>query len=136
LNDLTFQIIIHAVYIFINRGSKHCIADNTLEYAPSWRFYLYCAIEEPSSPDIQYTTCLQVLRLPSEHGTSSMGKHFLATGHIAKLNKLTDLEVSELTSSMADETACAILKRQGSHRIRSGSSQRKFTLDFHFQYIY
>jgi len=63
---------------------------------------------------------------PSQHGTSSMGKHLLAIAHIAKLNKLTESEVSELTSSTIDETALAILKRQGSQGIRMVSSQRKF----------
>jgi len=41
-----------------------------------------------------------------------MGKHLLAKAHIAKLNELTESEVTELNSSMVDETAVAILKRQ------------------------
>jgi uridylate kinase len=32
--------------------------------------------------------------------------------HIAKLNELTESEVTELTSSKVDETAFAIVKRQ------------------------
>jgi hypothetical protein len=43
-----------------------------------------------------------------------MGKHLLAKAHIAKLNELTESEVSELTNSTVDETALAILKRQAS----------------------
>jgi len=69
---------------------------------------------ENSSPDIICIVCHQVLRHPSEHGTSSMGKHLLAKAHIAKLNELTGSAVTELTSSTVDETALAILKRQGS----------------------
>jgi len=42
-----------------------------------------------------------------------MGKHLFVKAHIAKLNKLTQSEVSELTSTTVDETALAILKRQG-----------------------
>ena len=49
--------------------------------------------------------------------TTSMGKHLLANAHIAKLDKLTEWEVSELTSTTVDETALAILKRHGSHGI-------------------
>jgi len=61
-----------------------------------------------------YISCYEVLCHPSEHGTSSMGKHLLEKTHIAKSNKLTELEVTELTSLMGDETALAILKMQGS----------------------
>jgi len=46
-----------------------------------------------------------------------MGKHLLAKAHITKLNELTDSEVTELTSSTVDETALAILRRQGSRGI-------------------
>jgi len=55
-----------------------------------------------------------------------MGKHSLPKAHIAKLNKSTESEVSELTSSTVDETALAILKRQGSRGITIVSLQRKF----------
>jgi hypothetical protein len=54
-----------------------------------------------------------------------MGKHLLAKAHIAMLNALTESEVTELTSSMVDETALAILKRQGSQGITIVSLQRK-----------
>jgi len=58
-----------------------------------------------------------------------MGKHLLAKAHITKLNKLTESEVTELTSSTVDETALAILKRQGSRGITIVSSQRKIRFD-------
>jgi len=61
-----------------------------------------------------------------------MGKHSLAKAHIAKLNELTDSEVTELTSTMVDETALAILKRQGSRGITTVSLQRKFRFDIQF----
>jgi len=64
-----------------------------------------------------------------------MGKYLLANGNIATLNKLTVSEVTELTSSMVDIAALAILKRQGSHGIPIVSSQRKFTFDFRL-YLY
>jgi len=64
-----------------------------------------------------------------------MGKHLLAKAHIAKLNKSTELEVTQLTSWIVDETALAILKSQGSRGIQIVSFQRKFTLDFRF-YLY
>ena len=57
-----------------------------------------------------------------------MGKHLLAKAHIAKLNKLTVSEVTELTRSTVDETALAILKRQGSRGIPIVSSRRKIKL--------
>jgi hypothetical protein len=54
-----------------------------------------------------------------------MGKHLLATTHIAKLNELTVSEVTELTSSTVDETSLDILKLQGSRGIPIVCSQRK-----------
>jgi len=60
-----------------------------------------------------------------------MGKHLLAKAHIAKLNELTESEVTELTSLTVDETALAILKRQGSRAITIVSLQRKIRFDIH-----
>jgi hypothetical protein len=58
-----------------------------------------------------------------------MGKHLLANAHIAKLIKLTESEVTELTSSTVDETALAILKRQGIGGITIASVPRKMTFN-------
>jgi len=55
--------------------------------------------------------------------------HLQAKAHIAKLNELTESEVTALTSSTVDETALAILKRQGSRGITIVSSQRKIGFD-------
>jgi len=55
-----------------------------------------------------------------------MRKHLLVKAHIAKLNELTESEVSELTSSTVEEMTLAILKRQGSRGITIVSLQRKF----------
>jgi len=113
LNDLTLQIIFDAWWTSMNVDSKLSIAWNNSRHAPSWRFYLHCGLEESGCPGIICIVCHQVLHHPSEHGTSSMGKYLLAKAHITKLNKLTESEVSELTNSTVDETALAILKRQG-----------------------
>jgi len=58
-----------------------------------------------------------------------MGKHLPANAHIARLNELTESEVTELTSSMVDETALAILRRQGSRGITIVTTQRKIIFD-------
>jgi hypothetical protein len=58
-----------------------------------------------------------------------MGKHLLAKALIATLNELTESELTELTSSTDDETAWAILKRQGSRGITIVSLQRKTIFD-------
>ena len=58
-----------------------------------------------------------------------MGKHLLAKAHIAKLNELTESEVTDLTCSTVDETALAILKRQGSRVITIVSLQRIIRFD-------
>jgi len=60
-----------------------------------------------------------------------VGKCLLAKAHIANLNELTELEVTELTSSTVNATALAILKRQGSRGITIVSSHRKFIFDIH-----
>jgi hypothetical protein len=61
-----------------------------------------------------------------------MGKHLLAKAHNSMLNKLTKSEVTELTRLMVDETALAILKRQGSRGITIVSLQRKIIVDIEF----
>jgi len=132
LSDLTLQIIFDAWWASMNVGLKRPIAWKNSRHAPSWRFYLHCGIEETGSPGIICIVCHQVLRHPAEHGTSSMGKHLLAKAHIAKLYELTKSEVTELTSSTVDETALAILKRQGSHGITIVSLQRKTIFDMQF----
>jgi len=132
LSDLTLQIIFDAWWASINVGSKRPIEWKNSRHAPLWRFYLHCRIEKTGSPGIICIMCHQVLRHPSKHGTSSMGKHLLAKAHIAKLNKLTESEVTELTSLTVDETALAILKRQGSRRITIVSVPRKMIFDIQF----
>jgi len=132
LSDLTLQIIFDAWWAFMNVRSKRPIAWNISRHAPSWRFYLHCGIEETGSPGIICIVCHQVLRHPSEHGTSLMGKHLLAKAQNAKLNELAESEVTELTSSTVDETALAILKRQGSRGITIVSLQRKTIFDMQF----
>jgi hypothetical protein len=132
LSDRTLQIFFDDWWASMNVGSKRLIAWKNSRHAPSWRFYLHCGIEKTGFPGIICIICHQVLRHPSEHGTSSMGKHLLAKGHFAKLNKLTESEVTELTSSTVDETALAILKRQGSRGITIVSLQRKTTCDIQF----
>ena len=126
LSDHTLQIMFDGWWGSMNVASKHHIAWNNSTHQSSWWFYLHCGTEETGSPGIIYIICYQVFHHPSEHGTSSMGKHSLPKAHIAKLNKSTESEVSELTSSTVDETALAILKRQGSRGITIVSLQRKF----------
>jgi len=58
-----------------------------------------------------------------------MGKDLLAKAHIAKLNELTESEVTELTSSTVDETALAILRRQGRRGITIVSVPRTMIFD-------
>jgi len=128
LSDLTLQIVFDAWWASMNVGSKRPIASNNSRQAPLWRFYLHCGIEETASLGTICIVCHQVLRHPSEHGTSSMGKHMLAKAHIPKLNELTVSEVPELTSSTVDETALAIFKRHESRGIPIVSSQRKIKL--------
>jgi len=130
-SDLTLQIIFDAWWASMNVDSKWTIAWKKSRHVPSWRFYLHCGIEETGSPGIICIVCHQVLCRPSEHGTNSMGKHFLAKAHIAKLNELTQPEVTALTNSTVDETALAILKRQGSRGITIVISQSKIRFDIH-----
>jgi len=86
LSNLTVQIIFNASWASMNVGLKLHIAWNNYKYAPSWGFYLHCRIGETSCPGFICIICHQVLRYPSDYGTSSMGKYLLANAHIAKLN--------------------------------------------------
>jgi len=112
LIDLTLPIFLDAWWVSMNVGSKRHIAWDDSRHASSWRFCLNCGIEETSHPGIICIICHQVLHHPSEHGTSSMWKHFLTKAPITKLNDSTESEVTELMSSIVDETALAILTRQ------------------------
>ena len=58
-----------------------------------------------------------------------MRKHLLAKAQIAKLNELTESEVTELTSSTVDDTALAVVKRQGSWGITIVCSQSQIRFD-------
>jgi hypothetical protein len=84
LSDLTLQIVFDAWCASMNLRSKRPIAWNQSRHAPSWRFYSHCGIEGTGTTGIISIICHQVLRHPSQLGTSSMGKYLLATGHIAK----------------------------------------------------
>jgi hypothetical protein len=55
-----------------------------------------------------------------------MGKQLLAKALIVTLKELTELAVSELTTTTIDETALAILKRHGSCGITILRLQKKF----------
>jgi len=87
LSDLTLQIIFDAWWASMNVGLKQPIAWNNSRHAPLWCCYLHCGIQETGSPAIISIICHQVLRHPSEHGTSSMGKHMPAKAQIARLNE-------------------------------------------------
>ena len=58
-----------------------------------------------------------------------MGIQVQAKEHIVKLNESTESDFTELTSSIVDGIALAILKRQASQGITIVSSQRKFIFD-------
>jgi hypothetical protein len=128
LKDHTLPIAFDAWWTSMNVDSKLSIACNNSRHAPSGRVYLRCAMETSGNLGIMCMVCHQVLRHPSEHGTSSVGNHLLTKAHIAKLNKLRELEGSELTLPTVNETALAILKQHGSHGITIVWSQ--FTLLF------
>jgi hypothetical protein len=117
LSDRILQIIFHAYWASMSVGRMWPIVRNNSILASSWRFYLHSGIESTGCPAMIRIVCHQVLRHPSEHETSSMGKHWLAKAQIAKLHKLKMSEVTELTSLTVDETAFAILKTKGSRGI-------------------
>jgi len=102
LSDLGLQIISDTWWASINVGLKYSMAWNKTRHGPLWWFYLHCGIEENCSPGVRYIICHQVLRHPSEHGTSSMGNQLLENAQIAKLKELTELEISELTGTAVD----------------------------------
>ena len=129
VNDHTLQISFDASWASMNECSMRPIAWINYRHAPSWRFHLHCGTEVTGWTGIICNVRHQVLRHPLEHWTSSSGKPLLAKAHIAKFNELTESEVTELTSLTVEETALAILKRQGSRGITIVSLQRKIRFD-------
>jgi len=129
LSDLTLQITFDTWGASMNIGLNSPIAWNDCRHACSWHIYSHCGIEEISSPGNIRIICHQVLRHPSEHEISSMGIQVQAKEHIVKLNESTESDFTELTSSIVDGIALAILKRQASQGITIVSSQRKFIFD-------
>jgi len=61
-----------------------------------------------------------------------MGKYLQPKVHIAKLNELRESGVTELTTSTLEETALAILKRQGSLGITIVRFQMKVIFEIKF----
>jgi hypothetical protein len=116
----------------MNIGSMRPIASNDSRHVPLCQFDLDCGIDESSNPGIICTIGHQDLLNPSEHGTSSMGKHLLVNAHIAKLDELTEFQVIESTRLGVDETAVAILKRKRSWEITMVSLQRKIIFEIQF----
>jgi len=110
-------------------ASKCSVAWNNSGSGSSSWYYLHCGIEGSTIRDIICVVFHQVLRHPSEHGTSLMGKHFVGKAHIAKLNKSSQSTLTQLTSSMVDETDLDILKRKVSRGITMVSSRRIFLFD-------
>jgi hypothetical protein len=62
-----------------------------------------------------------------------MEKHLLAKAHIAKFNEITELAVTELTSTTVDEIGLATFKRQGSQGITIVSLHRNSKVDIQFE---
>jgi len=121
LSDHTLEIMFDAWWASMNVGSKCLIAWDDSGHAPSWRCHLPCGIDDNGNPGILCIVCHQVLRHPSDHGTSSMGKHLVAKVHIAKFNEITEWEATEWTSSTVAVTVLAIFRSQGSRGITTVS---------------
>jgi len=83
LSDLTVQMVFDTWWASMNIRSKVPPALNNSSHSSSWQFYLQCRFEETGSPGIICIVCYQALCHPSEHGTSTMGRHLLAKAHIA-----------------------------------------------------
>jgi len=87
LSDLTLQLIFDGWRASMNANWNRPNGWKNSRSAHSWRFYLHSGIDETGGLGIVFIIRHQVLRHPSEHGTSSMEKHLLAKAHIAKLNE-------------------------------------------------
>ena len=128
-SNLTLQTIFQAEWASMNVGSKSPISCSNSRHAAVWRLYLHCQIEDSGIPCIICIIGHQVLCHPSEHVSGSIGKHFLPKALMAKLNKLTQSEVSELTCTTVDQSTLAILNSQGSRGITMVSSQTNSIFD-------
>jgi len=127
--DLTLKFIFDTWWASMNVGSKRSIAWNNYRQGSPWRIYFHSGIEETGSLGNICIVCHQVPCHPSDHGTSSIGENLLSKAHMAKLNELTESDVTELTSWRVDQTSSVILKKWGCRGITIVSPQRKFIID-------
>jgi len=74
LNNLSFELIFDAWWASMDVGLKRPSASNNSRPVPSWRFNLDCRSEVTGSAGIRCIECHQVLRNPSEYGTSSLAE--------------------------------------------------------------
>jgi len=102
LRDLSSPVILDTWWASMVAGLNCSMAWNNSRHAASWHFYLDCGIDNTGSPGIMCIIGYQVVRHPSDHWTSSMVKPLVAKWHIAKLNKSTKLELTQLSSSTVD----------------------------------
>jgi len=136
LTNHTLQITFDAWWASMNVDSKHPIACNIFRHAPSWCLYLDCGFEETGSPHVIGIIYDHFVCHPTEHGTSSMGKHLLSLAQIAKLNELTEWEVMKLTCSMVNESVLEFMKSHGSWGITKERSWRKFIFNIQIRSIW
>jgi hypothetical protein len=122
LTDVELQNTFDTWWDSLKVVTKNKIVWNSSRHASAWRFFKHCANAQTGSPGVICIVCYQVLTHPSENGTSTMGKHLLTKGHKAKLNELTENEVSLLTGKPTEEEALAVLKKKGSHGVMVVSS--------------
>jgi len=90
----TLEITVHTGWVSKNVGSEHPNVSNNSRPEPLWILNLYCGIEQTSIPGKICIVLHQILPHPSELVTRPMGKHMLATLHIAQLTELKDLKVT------------------------------------------
>jgi len=83
LSERIYRIMFDACWASMNADSQRPITWNDSRHVSSCRFHLHCGIVETGSAGIICIVCHQVLHHPSEHGTSSMGKHLLARATFA-----------------------------------------------------
>jgi len=125
LSDHSFQIIVDIWGVSMTLGLKWPVVWNISRHVALWQICLHCRIDKTGSHGIISLVCHHDLHYPFTTWDLLNVETVTGKAHIGMLNELTESDVTEWHTLTVDETALAIVNKQGCQRVTIVSSQRK-----------